>query len=145
MGQAAVTVTTATGASEFPVTITPTAPGLFSATGSGQGLAAAQALIVNADKSITTLTVGDGPIPVRAGTEIYLVLYGTGIRAHGPDVSALIAGRNVELLYAGPQGAFPGLDQVNLRVPLSVAGLGNVEIRLTVDGVAVNAVTATFQ
>jgi uncharacterized protein (TIGR03437 family) len=144
-GEGTIIVSTSAGSAEFPVTIAATAPGLFSANGTGQGLAAAQALIVNNDKSITTLTVGDGPIPIRTGTEIYLVLYGTGIRGHGADVSALVAGRNVEVLYAGPQGAFPGLDQVNLRVPLSVGGSGSVEIRLTVDGLAANAVTAVFQ
>jgi uncharacterized protein (TIGR03437 family) len=144
-GPAALIVATVSGSAEFPVTIAATAPGLFSANGTGQGLAAAQALIVNNDKSVTTLTVADGLIPVRSGTDIYLVLYGTGIRGHGSEVLATLAGRPVEVLYAGPQGAFPGLDQVNLKVPLSVASAGNVEIRLTVDGTAANAVTANFQ
>ena len=144
-GEGAIVVATSAGTAEFPVTIAATAPGLFSANGTGQGLAAAQAIIVNNDKSITTLTVGDGPIPVRGGTEIYLVLYGTGIREHGPSVSAFIAGRSVDVLYAGPQGGFPGLDQVNLRVPLAVGGFGTVEILLTIDGVSANPVTVTFQ
>jgi uncharacterized protein (TIGR03437 family) len=145
-GAATITVTTPNGAAEFAVTIAATAPGLFSANGSGQGLAAAQALIVNNDKSITTLTVADGPIPVRGGTEIYLVLYGTGIRGRTPNaVFASVAGSQVEVLYAGPQGTFPALDQVNVRVPLTVAGVGTAEIRLIVDGVAANVVTARFQ
>ncbi len=144
-GTGILTVTTTSGSAGLPITLAPAAPGLFSANGTGQGLAAAQAQIVNADRSITTLTVGDSVIPVRTGTEIYLILYGTGIRGHGPEVSALAAGRPAEVLYAGPQGAFPGLDQVNVRAPLDRRGSGNVEIRLTVDGVLANTVTATFQ
>lgn len=145
-GTAAVSVTTPNGAAEFQVNITASAAGLFSSNGTGQGPAAAQALIVNADKSITTLTVADGPIPVRPGTEIYLVLYGTGIRGRTTaTVFASVAGSQVEVQYAGPQGTFPALDQVNVRVPLTVAGVANAEIRLIVDGIAANVVTARFQ
>ena len=146
LGAATVVVTTSGGVAEFPVTIAATAPGLFSADFSGSGLAAAQALIVNNDKTLTTLTVGDGPIPVRGGTEIYLVLYGTGIRAHtSTGVFITVAGTPVQVLYAGPQGTYPALDQINVRVPLTVGGFGNVDIRLFVDGASANVVTATFQ
>jgi uncharacterized protein (TIGR03437 family) len=146
-GEGAVTATTPNGASEFPVTIAATAPGLFSSNGTGQGLAAAQALIVNNDRTITTLTVADGPIPVRGGTEIYLVLYGTGIRGRAPNstVFVSVAGTPVEVLYAGPQGTFPALDQINVKVPLSVGGFGAVDIRLIVDGLQSNIVKANFQ
>ena len=145
-GAGTVIVTSATGVAEFPVTIAAITPGLFSANGSGQGLAAAQALIVNNDKTVTVLTVGDGPIPVRGGTEIYLVLYGTGIRGRTQNaVFVTVAGSPVEVLYAGPQGFFPALDQINVRVPLTVGGFGNVEIRMIVDGQQTNVVTAVFQ
>lgn len=145
-GSATVTVSTSNGTAQFNVTIANTVPGLFSSDSSGKGPAAAQVLIVNADKSVTTRLVADGPIPVVAGTEIYLVLYGTGIRGHAANgVIAKIAGRSVDVLYAGDQGAFPGLDQVNLRVPLTVGGFGSVEIQLTVDGSPSNIVTAIFQ
>jgi uncharacterized protein (TIGR03437 family) len=136
-GAATMIVTSATGVAEFPVTIAAITPGLFSANGAGQGLAAAQALIVNNDKTVTVLTVGDGPIPVRAGTEI------RGRAQNAVFVS--IAGLPVEVLYAGPQGFFPALDQINVRVPLSVGGFGNSDIRLVVDGQPANVVTAVFQ
>jgi uncharacterized protein (TIGR03437 family) len=145
-GAATVTVTTPFGAAEFPLSIEATAPGLFSADFTGQGLAAAQALLVNPNGSVTTLTVGNGPIPVGNATEIYLVLYGTGIRGRSlTGVFATVAGAQAEVLYAGSQGTFPALDQVNLRVPLTVRGRGTVEIRVFVDGVAANVVTAFFQ
>jgi hypothetical protein len=40
-----------------------------------------------------------------------------------------------------PQGQYPGLDQVNVRLPRSLAGRGEVNIALTVDGKAANTVT----
>jgi len=145
VGPASIYFENANGAVQFPINIARTVPGLFSADSSGKGPAAAQVMIVNPDKSITTRLVTDGPIPVIAGTEIYLV-YGTGIRGHLDNgVTARIAGRPADVLYAGAQGVFPGLDQVNLRVPLTVGGLGSVDIELSVDGSPSNKVTATFQ
>lgn len=146
LGSATVTVNTSSGSAQFNTTIGNVVPGLFSSDGSGKGPAAAHVMIVNADKSVTTRLVADGPIPVVAGTEIYLVLYGTGIRGHSANgVIAKVAGRSVDVLYAGDQGAFPGLDQVNLRVPLTVGGFGSADIQLTVDGSPSNIVTAIFQ
>ena len=146
LGSAMVTVQTPVASADFSVSVAATVPALFAANGGGTGLAAANVIIVNADKSVTNRLVTDGPIPVLAGTEIYLVLYGTGIRGHSPNgVTARVAGRSVDVLYAGAQGAYPGLDQVNLRIPLSVGGFGTVEIQLAVDGAPSNIVTATFQ
>jgi len=51
-----------------------------------------------------------------------------------------IGGQSAEVLYAGPQGAFVGLDQVNLRLARSLAGLGEADLVLTVDGKAANTV-----
>lgn len=43
-----------------------------------------------------------------------------------------------ELLYAGPQGGFVGLDQLNLRLPGALIGRGEVDLVLTVDGKTAN-------
>ncbi|MBL8169211.1 MAG: hypothetical protein JNJ50_13720, partial [Acidobacteria bacterium] len=45
-----------------------------------------------------------------------------------------------EVLYAGLQGDFVGLDQVNLKLPRSLAGRGLVEVVLFADGYSSNAV-----
>ena len=109
LGSAMVTVQTPVASADFSVSVAATVPALFAANGGGTGLAAANVIIVNADKSVTNRLVTDGPIPVLAGTEIYLVLYGTGIRGHSPNgVTARVAGRSVDVLYAGAQGALPG-------------------------------------
>jgi len=44
------------------------------------------------------------------------------------------------VLFAGPQGDFPGLDQINLQLPKTLAGRGGVDLELTVDGVQANVV-----
>lgn len=145
-GPAGITVSNANGTAQLFVTVAPTVPGLFSSDGSGKGLAAANVIIVNPDRTTTTRLVTDGAVPVQAGSEIYLVLYGTGIRGHANNgVTARVAGRPADVLYAGAQGAYPGLDQINVRVPLTVGGTGTVEVQLIVDGSPSNTVTVAFQ
>jgi uncharacterized protein (TIGR03437 family) len=69
-----------------------------------------------------------------------VVLYGTGIRNHAADLVATVNSVAVPVLYAGQQGAYPGLDQVNLKLP---AGLktGTAELKVQVDGVSSNSIT----
>ena len=47
---------------------------------------------------------------------------------------------DAETIYAGAQGDFTGLDQVNLRLPRSLAGRGEVDVVANVDGVPANVV-----
>jgi uncharacterized protein (TIGR03437 family) len=48
-------------------------------------------------------------------------------------------------LYAGPAVGAPGLDQINLQLPASLAGKGNVNVQLTAAGAAANPVQITIQ
>jgi uncharacterized protein (TIGR03437 family) len=52
---------------------------------------------------------------------------------------------NAPVLYAGPQGGSPGLDQVNILVPAALGGKGNVNLQLTANGIPANAVQITIQ
>jgi uncharacterized protein (TIGR03437 family) len=52
-----------------------------------------------------------------------------------------IGGAPAQILYIGAQPTYPGLDQVNVIVPRSLAGAGEVPVVLTVDGQTANAVT----
>ena len=82
--------------------------------------------------------------------DLYLILYGTGIR----NVSALT---NVSLkignttfttlpaLYAGSQNFFVGVDQVNVLLPRTLVGSGLVDAVLTVDGKAANTIKLNFK
>jgi uncharacterized protein (TIGR03437 family) len=47
--------------------------------------------------------------------------------------------------YAGPQGVFAGLDQVNVILPHSLAGSGEVTLQLSAMGIPANAVNLTIQ
>jgi uncharacterized protein (TIGR03437 family) len=56
-----------------------------------------------------------------------------------------VNGVNAPVKYAGAQGSFPGLDQVNVLLPASLAGKGTVEVQLTAGGVAANPVQIVIQ
>ena len=70
---------------------------------------------------------------------MFLILYGTGLRGRSA-VTTTIGGTACETLYAGAKGSLVGLDQVNVRLPRSLAGRGEVEVAFTADGKAANAV-----
>ena len=77
---------------------------------------------------------------------MYLILYATGVQRHNTPVTATIGGVSVPVLYAGAQGSFAGLDQVNIGpLPQSLAGQSSANLILTVDGTTSNTVTLKFQ
>lgn len=89
------------------------------------------------------------PVPLYLGvdTPLAIELFATGVSgASGqPTVTATIAGQPVPVLYAGPQNQYPGLDQVNISVPLTLRSIGIVNIILTVNGVAADPVQVLIQ
>jgi uncharacterized protein (TIGR03437 family) len=87
------------------------------------------------------------PITVSNGDQVTLILYGTGFRAAGGDFSATAGGAGAAVLYAGPQGVQPGMDQVNLMIPPQVAtgGAQSIPIVLTAAGQTANTVYVTVQ
>ena len=133
------------------VEIAAVAPGIFTAAASGQGVAAAVFLRVEPggarsdglifDGSLAALTLDFGP----EGSDLYVFLFSTGMRNFTGEVTVTVDGMPVP--FAGPvaQGQFEGLDQLNLGpLPRSLAGRGEVEIVVTVDGKQANVVTAKF-
>ncbi|MCP5111989.1 MAG: hypothetical protein GY953_14265, partial [bacterium] len=133
------------------------APALFSANGNGEGVAAAVALKVAADGTQTSQLVFDGSAPEgqrssapvdlgEAGDQVYLLLFGTGLRGSAQQATATVGGETVGVAGPAPQGEFEGLDQANLGpLPRSLAGRGEVEIVLVVDGLEANRVTVQFR
>jgi uncharacterized protein (TIGR03437 family) len=61
------------------------------------------------------------------------------------NVTCTIAGQSVPVTYAGPQPQFPGLDQVDVLLPASLKGAGQVRVSITADGVVSNDVALMFQ
>ncbi|MBZ5582200.1 MAG: hypothetical protein LAQ30_08355 [Acidobacteriia bacterium] len=135
------------------------APALFSTAGDGDdaGIAAAVAIqdviatgaqsvipVFDCDPSGSCMAV---PLQLGVDTPLYLELFGTGIRgrANLSDVSVTIGGQPVPVLYAGPQSQFPGLDQVNVPVLLTLRGAGMVNVIVTVAGQASNPVRVVIQ
>jgi uncharacterized protein (TIGR03437 family) len=51
-----------------------------------------------------------------------------------------IAGIEAPILYAGPQGEFPGLDQINVLPPKALKGRGVVEVQVRVEDSLANPV-----
>ena len=77
--------------------------------------------------------------------QVYLVLYGTGIRHGAPSTAvARVGDVDVPVEYAGPQG-LPGLDQINLRLPRSLAGYGVGDLQITIDGRPAHGLQLFFQ
>jgi uncharacterized protein (TIGR03437 family) len=158
-GMATVTITNRYGeVSAGTVQIARVAPGLFAANANGQGVAAALALRLKADGSqqfepVSRFDAAQNrfvPTPIDLGPatdQVFLILFGTGTRFRSslPAVSARIGGVDAPVSFAGAQGDFVGLDQINLQLPRSLIGRGEVEIRLTADGQPANAVTVSVK
>jgi uncharacterized protein (TIGR03437 family) len=122
----------------------------------GQGLAAAQAIRVRANGEQVlepAIQVSNGavvPAPIDLGEEsdqMVLVLFGTGIRGRADliGVKVTIGGVQAAVQYAGPQGEFPGVDQINVLVPRSLRGRGLVDITLESEESQANTTKVQFR
>ena len=132
-------------------------PGIFAAAGSGQGLAAGVAVYVQKDGSQRTQPIARYdvvlgkyvavPIAVPVEGTVVLSLFGTGIRGHGTlsSVSAKVNRVSAEVLFAGAQGEFSGLDQVNIQLPKILTGSGELDIEVIVAGRQANVVRVSLQ
>ncbi len=158
-GQATITVTSSDQTVSIgKVNIAAIAPGLFAANANGQGVPAAVALRVKADGTQISEPVArfDAsqnrfvavPLDVSNPQEqVFLVLFGTGFRNRRDltAVSVRIGGLDGAVNFAGAQGGLVGLDQLNVLVPRALSGRGEVELVLSVDGVAANAVRVSIR
>lgn len=102
-------------------------PGLFtlSQTGAGETVA-----LLASGMRYTTW-----PFPATwEGQPSVIALFGTGWRNSLP-VTVRIGGQSAMVEYAGPSGGFPGLDQINVRIPAGVSGAATV-VLTTASGAA---------
>lgn len=130
-------------------------PGIFSVDGTGAGTAAALVVLGKASGYQVVTPVFQCaagicvPLPIDLGgpSDIaVLELFGTGIRGRTSlaNVTCTAGGVPAAVQYAGAQTSSPGLDQVNVVLPRSLAGVSSVEIKITVDGVPANTVTVSI-
>ena len=140
------------------VQLAPVAPGLFTANSDGAGVPAAllQRVMRGGEQRIEPVfTCGSGPngcFPAEldspaGGEDVYLLLFGTGIRANTglPAVSVLLGGQPLEVQYAGAQPQYPGLDQINARLPRNFSGHGTLALEIQVDGQAAPSLELRFR
>ena len=137
-------------------TIASSAPGLYSMNQDGAGVAAADAFLVTAAYQVVNQTVFTCNPPAArsclaaplslggASDTLYVELYGTGIRG-AASVQCYVAGQSVPVLYAGLVAAYPGLDQIDISIPKSLTGTGDVRVYVVADGVASNVVGLNIQ
>lgn len=158
-GAATVTITSGSGkVSLGAVRIAAVAPGLFAANANGQGVPAAVALRARGEvqtfDAVARFDSATGrfvPAPIDLGPEgdqVILLLFGTGLRGRSAlaAVTCTIGGISVPVTFAGAQGDLVGLDQVNLGpLPRGLAGRGEVDLVLLVDGKAANTVRVNLK
>jgi uncharacterized protein (TIGR03437 family) len=163
-GLATITVTNSAGQSITGVTlITPTFPGLFTANANGSGPPAGYLLRVKSNGAQTTepLAMLDPATnryvpraidffsdPTTQPDQLFLVLYGTGIRNRSAlaSVSAWFNGvQEGDVVFAGKQGSLLGVDQINVRLMPGSRSPLQFDLQLLVDRKASNFVRLVFK
>jgi uncharacterized protein (TIGR03437 family) len=155
VGDATVTAFAGSGlVSTATVAIRNASPGIFTANGNGSGVPAALGLRVTPAGAQSPVNVFQcnaagvcTPAPIAMGADrIFIELYGTGARKRTSldNVTCTIGGVSAPVAFVGAQGVI-GLDQINIEVPASVRGRGEVPLVLTIDGEVANTVTLNIQ
>ncbi len=133
------------------VEIAAVAPGLYSANAQGTGVAAGflrvtargqrtEGLIFRPD-TLAAVPLSLGP----EGDQVYLLLYGTRIRA-ATAVTVTVGTVSVPVLGFAASPQFAGLDQAGSGpLPPSLTGRGVADIVVTADGKRNNTVSVTIQ
>jgi uncharacterized protein (TIGR03437 family) len=140
---------------EQAITLRSTAPSLFSANGSGQGVAAASVQRTTTNGTVREESVAQfdstkqayvpAPIPYTSATNrLVLSLFGTGF-VTTLSVTAKVGGVTVPVIYAGPQAGLDGFNRIDLDLPNTLAGKGLVDVVINDDGIAANTLSIQFQ
>ncbi len=147
-----------TSVAQGTVAIEAVAPGIFTANANGAGVAAALIQRVRGDGSQSYEAVWQYdaaqqkaiavPIDLGPATDnVYLLLFGTGFRARTSlsSVECSIGGASAQVVYAGAQGQYMGLDQVNALIPRTLIGRGDADVLFRVDAKLANTVTVNIK
>jgi uncharacterized protein (TIGR03437 family) len=120
------------------VTVSASAPGIFTRTANGLGAPAAVASVDGQVFNIAMSNADGTPVAIDAGN--FVALFGTGFRYGSTAMTMSIGGTAVTPLGFAAQSEFAGLDQANVQIPQSLAGRGDVDLTLTIDGKTSNTV-----
>jgi uncharacterized protein (TIGR03437 family) len=106
---------------------------------------AVQVIAAHADGTQSLRSMQAAPVDLGAPTDtVMLRFYASGVR-DASSVRVQIAGQNAPVLYFGAAGYFPGLDEVTVEVPRILAGIGDADVELTVDGQTADPVRIHIQ
>jgi uncharacterized protein (TIGR03437 family) len=147
-GPTNISIDSVTNALTIQKPVVSVAPGLFGVDGVALGnvLTYANGSATPVVTNTFTFPIAPAPIDVGTGsTQVYLVLYGTGIRNHVNPVTATIGSTAVTAAYAGAQNVYVGEDQINILLPQTLAGAGTVTVNLSVDGMLTNRLRIAIQ
>jgi uncharacterized protein (TIGR03437 family) len=135
------------GSYEGEVRVENVVPGVFSANRDGRGVALGLLIRIDSDGSQTVEPVyecganGCVAVPIDLGDpddQLFLLLRGTGWRL-ASEWTATIAGRAAEVVES--KALDNGIDQVIVRMPPNLAGLGEIPVQFTAGGRNANVVT----
>lgn len=134
------------------------APGIFTAAANGSGVAAGRVQRVRNGISTYEDMVERDPADTSKwrsiaidldppNDNVYLLLFGTGLRSHSEPLNASVSigGMTLPVAFVGAQPDFVGLDQINILLPQSLKGKGEVDVIVTIDGQTLNTVRARFK
>ena len=120
------------------VNVTNTAPAIFTVLANGRGAPAAFGLNPSTQARFPVSNPDGTPIEFAAGN--FLILFGTGVRFNSGNFTATAGGITMTPFYVGWQGHLYGLDQINLQIPSTLAGRGEMDLVFTIDGKMTNPV-----
>ena len=102
-------------------------------------------ITAHADGTQSVRPLQAGPVELGASTDkVMLQFYASAVR-DAAEVRVQIGGQEVPVRYAGAAGHFPGLDEVTVELPRSLAGMGDTDVLLTADGQTASPVRIKIQ
>jgi len=90
--------------------------------------------------------VTEQPCAASTDTQVrFLILYGTGWRNAAASTTVTLGEDVLTPIFVGAQGFFPGLDQINVAIPISATGKGDVAIKVTSAAIVSNTLVVKIQ
>ena len=105
----------------------------------------AQSITAHGDGTQSVRSISAAPVDLGESADVVaLAFYAAGVR-DGSAIEVRIGGQSVPVLYAGAAERFAGLDQISVQLPRSLAGSGDADVVLTVDGQTAGPVRVHIQ
>ncbi|MBI1760672.1 MAG: PD40 domain-containing protein [Acidobacteria bacterium] len=118
------------------------APGVFTVTGTGTGAATVQCGRVS-DDGLSFVTSSPACEAGGDADTAYLVIYGTGWR-NGSGLTVTFGDTTLTPVFSGAQGSLAGLDQINVPLVNTLAGMTDSAFTVNFGDVKSNSVTTSF-